>query len=81
MAAFAARARADSSRAQLAWSAHLVEDVIVNATSLIEAPLRIVSCGRPAALRGLAEARESELAGDVIYGTAAARALLAERKR
>ena len=35
----------------------------------------------PAALRGLAEARESELAGDVIYGTEAARALLAERKR
>jgi len=35
----------------------------------------------PVALRGLAEARESELAGDVIYGTEAARALLAERKR
>jgi len=35
----------------------------------------------PAALRGLAEARESELAGDIIYGTEAARALLAERKR
>ena len=35
----------------------------------------------PAALRGLADARESELAGDVIYGTEAARALLAERKR
>ena len=35
----------------------------------------------PAALRGLAEARESELAGDVVYGTEAARALLAERKR
>jgi predicted transcriptional regulator len=35
----------------------------------------------PAALRGLAEARESEQAGDVVYGTEAARALLAERKR
>jgi predicted transcriptional regulator len=35
----------------------------------------------PAALRGLAEARESEQAGDVVYGAAAARALLAERKR
>jgi predicted transcriptional regulator len=35
----------------------------------------------PAALRGLAEARESELAGDVIYGVEAARALLDERKR
>jgi len=35
----------------------------------------------PAALRGLAEARESEHAGDVVYGTEAARALLAERKR
>jgi PHD/YefM family antitoxin component YafN of YafNO toxin-antitoxin module len=35
----------------------------------------------PAALRGLAEARDSELAGDVVYGAEAARALLAERKR
>ena len=35
----------------------------------------------PAALRGLAEARESELAGDVVYGVEAARALLAQRKR
>jgi predicted transcriptional regulator len=35
----------------------------------------------PAALRNLAEARESELAGDVVYGTEAARALLAERKK
>jgi len=35
----------------------------------------------PAALRGLAEAREAEQAGDVVYGTEAARALLAERKR
>ncbi len=35
----------------------------------------------PAALRGLAEARESEQAGDVVYGVEAARALLAERKR
>jgi len=35
----------------------------------------------PAALRGLAEARESEQSGDVIYGAEAARALLAERKR
>lgn len=35
----------------------------------------------PAALRGLAEAREAEQAGDVAYGTEAARALLAERKR
>jgi len=35
----------------------------------------------PAALRGLAEARDSELAGDVVYGADAARALLAERKR
>jgi predicted transcriptional regulator len=35
----------------------------------------------PAALRGLAEARESEQAGDVVYGAAAARALLAERRR
>lgn len=35
----------------------------------------------PAALRGLAEAREAEQAGDVVYGTAAARALLTERKR
>ncbi len=35
----------------------------------------------PAALRGLADARESEQAGDIIYGVAAARALLAERKR
>jgi predicted transcriptional regulator len=34
-----------------------------------------------AALRGLAEARESEHAGDVVYGAEAARALLAERKR
>jgi PHD/YefM family antitoxin component YafN of YafNO toxin-antitoxin module len=35
----------------------------------------------PAALRALAEAREAEQAGDVVYGTEAARALLAERKR
>ena len=35
----------------------------------------------PAALRGLAEARESEQAGDITYGADAARALLAERKR
>ena len=35
----------------------------------------------PVALRNLAEARESELAGDVVYGSEAARALLAERKR
>jgi PHD/YefM family antitoxin component YafN of YafNO toxin-antitoxin module len=34
----------------------------------------------PAALKGLAEARESEMAGDVVYGAEAARALLAERK-
>jgi predicted transcriptional regulator len=35
----------------------------------------------PAALRSLAEARESEQVGDVVYGAEAARALLAERKR
>lgn len=35
----------------------------------------------PAALRGLAEAREAEQAGDVVYGIEAARAMLAERKR
>lgn len=35
----------------------------------------------PVALRGLAEAREAEQAGDVVYGVEAARALLAERKR
>jgi predicted transcriptional regulator len=35
----------------------------------------------PAALRGLAEAREAEQAGDVVYGTEAARALLSERNR
>ena len=35
----------------------------------------------PAALRGLAEARESEAAGDVRHGVDAARALLAERRR
>jgi PHD/YefM family antitoxin component YafN of YafNO toxin-antitoxin module len=35
----------------------------------------------PAALRGLAEARGAEQAGDVVYGSEAARALLAERKR
>ena len=35
----------------------------------------------PAALRGLAEARESEQAGDVTYGVEAVRALLAERKK
>jgi predicted transcriptional regulator len=35
----------------------------------------------PVVLRNLAEARESELAGDVVYGTEAARALLAERKK
>ena len=35
----------------------------------------------PAALRGLAEARESERARDVVYGVEAARALLAERGR
>lgn len=35
----------------------------------------------PAALRGLAEARESVRAGDVVYGVGAARALLGERKR
>lgn len=34
-----------------------------------------------AALRGLADARESEQAGDVVYGAEAARALLSERKR
>ena len=34
-----------------------------------------------AALRGLAEARDSEQAGDVVYGVEAARALLAERRR
>ena len=35
----------------------------------------------PAALRGLASARESEQAGDVVHGVEEARALLAERKR
>ena len=35
----------------------------------------------PAAMRGLAEAHESEQAGDVIYGVEAVRELLAERKR
>ncbi len=35
----------------------------------------------PVALRNLAEARESELAGNVVYGTEAVRALLAERKK
>ena len=35
----------------------------------------------PAALRGLAEARESEQAGDIVYGIEAARALLTDRKR
>jgi hypothetical protein len=35
----------------------------------------------PAALRYLAEAREAERAGDVVNGTEAASALLAERKR
>jgi predicted transcriptional regulator len=35
----------------------------------------------PTALRGLAEARESDQAGDITYGADAARALLAERKR
>jgi len=35
----------------------------------------------PSALRGLAEARESEQSGDVVYGAEAARALLAERQR
>jgi hypothetical protein len=35
----------------------------------------------PAALKGLADAHESEQAGDVDYGTEAARTLLAERKR
>jgi predicted transcriptional regulator len=35
----------------------------------------------PSALRGLAEARESEQSGDVAYGAEAARALLADRKR
>ncbi|MGI8445750.1 MAG: Arc family DNA-binding protein [Streptosporangiaceae bacterium] len=35
----------------------------------------------PAALRGLAEARESEQGGDVVYGIEAARALLAERRQ
>jgi PHD/YefM family antitoxin component YafN of YafNO toxin-antitoxin module len=35
----------------------------------------------PAALRALAEARESEQAGDITYGVESARALLAERKR
>ena len=33
------------------------------------------------ALRGLADAREAERASDVVYGTDAARALLAERRR
>jgi predicted transcriptional regulator len=35
----------------------------------------------PSALRGLAEARESEQSADVVYGAEGARALLAERKR
>jgi hypothetical protein len=35
----------------------------------------------PAALRSLAEGRESEEAGDITYGAEAARALLAERTR
>jgi PHD/YefM family antitoxin component YafN of YafNO toxin-antitoxin module len=35
----------------------------------------------PAALRGLAEAREAEQTRDVVYGTEAARALLAKRRR
>ena len=35
----------------------------------------------PSALRSLAEARESEQSGDVVYGAEAARALQAERKR
>ena len=35
----------------------------------------------PVALRNLEEARESEPVGNVVYGTEAARALLAERKK
>jgi hypothetical protein len=35
----------------------------------------------PSALRALAEARESEQAGDITYGVEPARALLAERRR
>jgi hypothetical protein len=35
----------------------------------------------PAALFGLAEARESEQSGDVVFGVEAACALLTERKR
>jgi predicted transcriptional regulator len=35
----------------------------------------------PAALRGLAEAREAEQADDVVFGAEAARALLVDRKR
>ncbi len=35
----------------------------------------------PAALRRLAEAREAEQSGDVVYGAEAARALLAERRQ
>ena len=34
----------------------------------------------PSALRGLAEARESEQSGDVVYGAEAVRAISAERK-
>jgi len=34
----------------------------------------------PSALRCLAEARESEQSGDVVYGAEAVRALLADRK-
>ncbi|BCJ36728.1 hypothetical protein Athai_42310 [Actinocatenispora thailandica] len=35
----------------------------------------------PATLRDLADARESEQAGDILYGTDAVRALIAERTR
>jgi hypothetical protein len=35
----------------------------------------------PGALRGMAEARESELTSDITYGTDVARALLIDRRR
>jgi hypothetical protein len=54
-----------------------------NAANRSEAPRRETAeiLADPAALRGLAEAREAEQAGDVVYGTEAARALLTERKQ
>ncbi|MGC1752483.1 MAG: Arc family DNA-binding protein [Trebonia sp.] len=73
----------EEQRKQVAETEHrsVQQTVLVAVEEYLSARETAEILADPAALRGLAEAREAEQAGDVVYGIEAARALLAERKR